>query len=136
MKPRDQDWKISYNRSGKSGGTPRSAGGQRTPTSPRIGARLRTRWFVSSHYVTQMVTGHGSFRDRLYNLGLVDDPRCVFPLGEMETPEHILYECTKYHSLRDKHNCGGCGLAAHDGYLDAEGVSPGFRGVRREGAQT
>ena len=20
----------------------------------------------------------------------------------METPEHILYECTKYHSLRDK----------------------------------
>ena len=42
------------------------------------------------------------FRDRLYNLGLVDDPRCICPLGEMETPEHILYECTKYHSLRGK----------------------------------
>ena len=54
--------------------------------------------FVPSHYVTQMVTGHWSFRDRLYNLGLVDDPRCICPLGEMETPEHILYECTKYQS--------------------------------------
>ena len=32
--------------------------------------------------------------------------------------------------------CGGCGLAAPGGFLDAEGVSPGFRGVRREGAQT
>ena len=26
--------------------------------------------------------------------------------------------------------------AAPGGFLDAEGVSPGFRGVRREGAQT
>ena len=38
----------------------------------------------------------------MYNLGLVDDTRCVSPLGEMETPAHILYECTKYHRLKDK----------------------------------
>ena len=57
---------------------------------------------MPSHYVTQMVTGHRSFGERLYNLGLVDNPRCICPLGELETPEHILYECTKYNSLRDK----------------------------------
>ena len=95
---------------------------------------------MPSHYVTQMVTGHGSFRDRLYNLGLVDDPHCVCPLGEMETPEHILYKCTKYHSLRDKLReralVEGVIWPPPGGFLDAEGVSPGFRGVRREGAQT
>ena len=45
----------------------------------------------------------------------------------------ILYECTKYHSLRDKLR----ERALVEGeFLDAERVSPGFRGVRREGAQT
>ena len=32
----------------------------------------------------------------------MDDPRCICPLGELEIAEHILYECTKYNSLRDR----------------------------------
>ena len=49
-----------------------------------------------------MVTGHGAFKERLHRLGLAEDSRCSCPLGGPETPEHILYECTKYNSIRDR----------------------------------
>ena len=56
-----------------------------------VNSRLRTRWFVATHYITQMVTGHGAFKERLHRLGLAEDPRCSCPLGGPETPENILY---------------------------------------------
>ena len=64
--------------------------------------RLRTRWFGATHYITQMVTGHGAFKEGLHRLGLTEDSRCSCPLWGPETPEHILYECTKYNSIRDR----------------------------------
>ena len=48
-----------------------------------------------------MVTDHGSFRDRLSNLGLVDDPQC---LSELERPQ--------YNSLRAGCVVRGCSLTA------------------------
>ena len=35
---------------------------------PNVGSRLRTRWFVATHYITQMVTGHGALKERLHRL--------------------------------------------------------------------
>ena len=49
-----------------------------------------------------MVTGHEAFKERLHRLGLADDPRCGCPLGGPGITEHILYECTKYNSIRDR----------------------------------
>ena len=69
---------------------------------PNVSSRLRTRWFVATHYITQMVTGNGAFKERLHRLELAEDPRCSCPLGGPETPENILYECTKFNSIRDR----------------------------------
>ena len=49
-----------------------------------------------TEYMTQMITGHGTFRDRLHRLRLAEEPRYGRPLGGPQTPEHILYESTKY----------------------------------------
>ena len=46
--------------------------------------------------------GHGAFKKRLHRLGLAEDPPFGCPLGGPETPKHILYECTKYNSIRDR----------------------------------
>ena len=69
---------------------------------PNVCSRLIAQWFVATHYITQMVTGHGAFQKRLHRLGLAEDPRCGCPLGGPETPDHILYECTKYTCVRNR----------------------------------
>ena len=61
---------------------------------PRDSSRLRVRWFVATHYITQMVTGHGWFKERMHRLGLSEDPPCGCSLSGPEKPEHIFYECT------------------------------------------
>jgi hypothetical protein len=45
--------------------------------------------------------GHWVFRERLHRLGLPTSPRCNYPLNEPGTPEHIIYECTKYNGIRN-----------------------------------
>jgi hypothetical protein len=71
-------------------------------SDPNINSRLRAKWFVATHFITQMVTGYGTFKEILHRLGLAENPRYGSPLGGTETPEHILYECTKYNSIRDR----------------------------------
>ena len=94
-------WKKRWWRPGKEDG--KSQNGKHTYAFfPNVSSRLRARWFVATHYITQMVTGHGAFKGRLHRLGLAEDSRCSCPLGGPETPEHILYECTKYNSIRDR----------------------------------
>jgi hypothetical protein len=68
---------------------------------PNVSSRLRARWFVATHYIAQMVTGQGAFKERLHRLGMVEDPRYDGPLGGPKTPEHILYECAKYETSSD-----------------------------------
>ena len=67
-------------------GTCLTKGGARTP-----------RWFTLHH-----TDGHGAFKKGVHRLGLAEDPRCGCPLGWPDTPEHILYECTKYNSIRER----------------------------------
>ena len=55
-----------------------------------------------SYYIVIYYTGHEAFKERLHRQGLAEDPRCGCPLRGPETPEHILYECTKYNSIRDR----------------------------------
>ena len=59
-----------------------------------VGSRLSAEWFVESR-ITQLVMGHDAFMERLYRLGLSVAPRCNCLLGGPETPERVLYECTK-----------------------------------------
>ena len=57
---------------------------------------------MATHYIIQMVTGHGTFKERLHRLGLAEDSQFSCPLVGPETPEHILYEYSKYNSIRDR----------------------------------
>jgi hypothetical protein len=93
-------WKKGWWRNGKEDG--RSQKGRHMYVFfLNVSSRLRTWWFVATHYITQMVSGHGTFKERLHRLGLSEDSQCGCPLGGPETQEHILYECTKYNSIRD-----------------------------------
>ena len=92
-------WKKGWWRNGKEDG--RSQKGRHMYVFfLNVSSRLRTWWFVATHYITQMVSGHGTFKERLHRLGLAKVSRCSCALGGSETPEHILYECTKYNSIR------------------------------------
>ena len=66
----------------------------------------------------------------MQELGLVEDPRCSCPLGGHETPEHILYECTKYNSIRDRLRERALIEVPTVGLLNAERVLQRLRGVR------
>ena len=57
---------------------------------------------LQGHFVTQIVTGHGVFREKLQRMKLIMDPTCNCPLDVTETLEHILYEWTKYNSIKNR----------------------------------
>jgi hypothetical protein len=78
--------KKGWWRHGKEDGTCLRKEGTRMPSF-----RTSVRWFVATHYITQMVTSLGAFKERLYRLALAEDSRCFCPLGGPETSEYILY---------------------------------------------
>ena len=67
---------------------------------PNVRERLKCRWIRPSHHVTQLLTGHGSFRFKLHALGLIEDPQCNCHQPEEDTVQHVLYTCTKYNAFR------------------------------------
>ena len=52
------------------------------------------------HHVTQLLTGHGSFKFKLHTLGLIEDPHCNCHQPAEDTVQHVLYTCTKYNAFR------------------------------------
>lgn len=61
--------------------------------------RSRMPWLYPVHRVTQFLSGHGDFNQKLYSFGLVGHPLCA--CGEEESPKHILLSCGLYEDLRD-----------------------------------
>lgn len=51
------------------------------------------------YYVTQALTGHGNFKEKLSGFGLGEDGRCTW-CGEGETIEHVIFVCAKYEEER------------------------------------
>lgn len=58
---------------------------------PTIASRLEVT-IPFGHYTAQMVSGHGDFNKKLFDLGLTTDPICRCG-REDETAEHVLLEC-------------------------------------------
>ena len=61
---------------------------------------VRCKWIRPSHHVTQLLTGHGSFKFKLHALGLIEDPHCNCHQAAEDTVQHVLYTCTKYNAFR------------------------------------
>lgn len=62
--------------------------------------RLVARWMRADHWSTQVLTGHGDFRERLASLGLAADGFCVCGGGE-DTVGHFVLECPLFDAQRE-----------------------------------
>ena len=59
---------------------------------PDVRVRMRSDFVLLDHFTSQLVTGHGQLKAKLFELGLAADPWC--PCGEGgQSAEHILWEC-------------------------------------------
>jgi hypothetical protein len=68
---------------------------------PDISLRLKMKQQNHNHYLVQMMSGHGEFGAKLFDLGLVDNAAC--PCGNpYQTAMHILWECPFLESERDE----------------------------------
>ncbi|KAJ8868104.1 hypothetical protein PR048_031913 [Dryococelus australis] len=56
--------------------------------------------FVLGHQSEQFLSGHGNFKAKLYEMGLVDDPQCDDCLVP-HTMAHILHDCVCIEDLRE-----------------------------------
>lgn len=54
------------------------------------------------HYTSQLLTGHGDFRAKLYSFKLEDSPTCECSLGGSETVAHVLFRCKRTESFRNQ----------------------------------
>ncbi|KAJ8882113.1 hypothetical protein PR048_018601 [Dryococelus australis] len=55
---------------------------------------------VLTHDLVQFLSGHGNFKAKLHELGLVDDPHCDDCLVP-HTMAHVLYDCVRIEDLRE-----------------------------------
>lgn len=53
------------------------------------------------HYTSQILTGHGDFRGKLFSFNLVDSPTCKCALGGSETVAHVLLKCRRNAEQRE-----------------------------------
>lgn len=67
---------------------------------PDIASRLVRRWVEPDYVTSQILTGHGCFRGRLYGMTLCDTPSCYCG-HDSETRDHILWECDLYREERN-----------------------------------
>ena len=69
-------------------------------------------WMERKHgetdfYLTQMLTGHGCFKDFTYRINKSEDNECIY-CGEIDTAEHTIFFCRHFKTDRDNcvHNTG------------------------------
>lgn len=67
---------------------------------PDVRKRLKMEWMKPDHYVTQLLSGHGDFQAKLHSMKLTENADCE--CGLPQTAEHILRECSKRKTIRDK----------------------------------
>jgi hypothetical protein len=68
---------------------------------PDVGVRLSSDWIEPDFVVSQILTGHGCFRQRLHYLVLCGTAEC--PCGEdSESRDHALWDCRLYAEERSE----------------------------------
>ncbi|GBP63882.1 Retrovirus-related Pol polyprotein from type-1 retrotransposable element R1 [Eumeta japonica] len=66
---------------------------------PDVSARLSFGWVEPDYQTSQLLTGHGCFRKRLYELGLNETSECLCGQTD-EDMHHVLWSCPLYDDLR------------------------------------
>lgn len=70
---------------------------------PDLGA-----WLDCSHkeidfYITQFLSGHGSFNSYLHRIGKVPDQTCNYCGEEVDNPEHTILRCSRWRKKGKKY---------------------------------
>lgn len=65
------------------------------------------RWVQRGHgevnfYLTQVLSGHGCFRQYLHRCGHANSPYCPECTGTLETPEHVIFGCPRFRDEREE----------------------------------
>lgn len=65
-----------------------------------------SRWVGRSHgevtfHLTQVLSGHGCFRQYLHRCGHAISPDCPACTGTLETPEHVIFDCPRFRAERE-----------------------------------
>lgn len=55
-------------------------------------------WVKPNYFLTQILTGHGDFKSKLYDLNLVDESECL--CGEEDTYKHFIFDCELFEEER------------------------------------
>ncbi|KAJ8911834.1 hypothetical protein NQ315_012564 [Exocentrus adspersus] len=67
---------------------------------PDLRPWLRRKHGETDYFVTQFMTGHGSYGAYLQRIGKVEDPTCVHCGREVDTAEHAMFQCERWHRER------------------------------------
>jgi len=65
---------------------------------PNIRARLKATWITPDYYTSQILTGHGNFKNKLHALGLSNTDRCS--CGRKDTSRHATLYCPNLREIR------------------------------------
>ena len=65
---------------------------------PNVSKRMKLRKLEVNHYVTQFLTGHENFKQKLRTFNLVENETCE--CGGQESSKHILEDCCLYNKQR------------------------------------
>ncbi|XP_023209850.1 uncharacterized protein LOC111612824 [Centruroides sculpturatus] len=69
---------------------------------PNISNRLSLNHINGNHFTSQLLTGHGNFRQYLNRFHHSDTPFCQCDNGAIEDPLHFIFDCNLYDTQRDQ----------------------------------
>lgn len=85
-----QQWEVRWAATTKAGQTKKFF--------PDIKSRMEKDFISPTHWTVQLLTGHGKFAEKLAGFRLKDSGNCL--CGMPETPDHVLFSCTRYDAIR------------------------------------
>lgn len=69
---------------------------------PNIRLWIERRHGEVNYHLTQLLTGHGCFREYLHKYKHAEDPYCLFCKEKTESARHVLMECTRFEDARER----------------------------------
>lgn len=82
---------------------------------PTVQSRLSATWVEPNYWISQMLTGHGGFRAKLYEFRRSERQECPH-CGELDTAEHVVLSCSALEGPRFRlmRSVGIYSLEEHD----------------------
>lgn len=67
---------------------------------PNLGEWYDRKFGEVNYYLTQLLSGHGYFREYLYRMGKTESANCLYDT-DIDTAEHTFFECAKWQNERE-----------------------------------